>query len=390
MAADSDAEKTEAATPRRITKARQEGQVPRSRELGTCLILFGGLATLWAGGHALWTNLIRVMRGCFDLAPAMAHDPTKMSQALIASLKLAGWSIAPILIVSAVLGTYAALALGGWLFTFDALAPKFSRLDPISGMARFASVQTAVELAKTMGKALLIGALGYWVLMKYLPQMVQLSTLGLAGAIEQGIGLTLTCCLVAMTPLILIALIDAPWQKHSYAKRLRMTKEEVRQEYKEDEGDPHVKGRIRQQQREISRRRMMAEVPKANVVVTNPTHFAVAIRYEDGQPAPKVVAKGRGAIAAKIRDLAAENGVPLIEAPPLARALYTHVELEATIPPALYSAVAQVLAWVYQLRRWEAGLEAQAPSLPRTAALAIPQELDPGSPDEKAPDSRIG
>ncbi|TAM87459.1 MAG: flagellar biosynthesis protein FlhB [Candidimonas sp.] len=378
MAENSDVEKTEPASHQRLDKARSEGQVPRSRELGTCLAIFGCGAVLWASASLLWEKTIGVMRDGLTFDAASAADPGHMFHVLGVAAVAAVEAAAPVLIAAAVAGVVGALALGGWLFTPAALAPKAERLNPISGAARFFSAQTGAELAKTLLKSVLIGALGYLALKRALPQLVALSNEAFVPASVHALSLALACCLAASAPIVLIALFDAPWQAHSYAKRLRMTKDEVRRELKENEGDPHVKGRIRQQQREIARHRMMSEVAKANVVVTNPTHFAVALVYAPGQPAPRLVAKGRGAVAMKIRELAAQHRVPVLEAPPLARALYAHVELGDTIPEALFAAVARVLAWVYQLRRWESGLEPAAPDNPEPEALAVPLGFDPG------------
>lgn len=207
--------------------------------------------------------------------------------------------------------------------------------------------------------------------------MLGLATQPLDAALADALHLVAVCCGATVAGMLVVAGLDVPYQLWQYNKKLRMTKEEVKREHRENEGDPHVKGRIRQQQRAIARRRMMAAVPKADVVVTNPTHFAVALQYTDGEMrAPKVVAKGVNLVAARIRELAAEHGVPMLEAPPLARALYHNVELEREIPGSLYSAVAEVLAWVYQLKRFrlEGG---EAPEVP--VDLDVPAELDKGA-----------
>ncbi len=214
-----------------------------------------------------------------------------------------------------------------------------------------------------------------WILWRYHDDMLGLMHVAPSAALTKALSLVAMCCAFIVASLLVIVLLDVPWQIWSHLKKLRMSKEDVRQEHKESEGDPHTKARIRQQQRQAARRRMMSEVPKADVVVTNPTHYAVALKYEeDKNGAPRVLAKGTGLIAAKIRELAAEHRIPTLEAPPLARALHQHVELGQEIPAELYTAVAEVLAWVFQLRSWRSGWGAE-PTAP--TSLAVPAALDP-------------
>ncbi|MEO6986766.1 MAG: flagellar type III secretion system protein FlhB, partial [Paralcaligenes sp.] len=242
------------------------------------------------------------------------------------------------------------------------------------GIQRMFSSQTLVELVKTLAKALVVGSVGAMVIWHYRDQMIMLMHSTPRAALAEGLSLVALCSALIVGSLFLIVMIDVPWQLWSHHKKLKMSRQDVRQENKESEGDPHVKGRIRQQQRTMAKRRMMAEVPKADVVVTNPTHFAVALKYQEGGGgAPRVVAKGSDLLAARIRELAAEHGVPMLGAPPLARALYHNVELGREIPAELYTAVAEVLAWVYQLRRWNAGQGAE-PTTP--SHLPVPQGLD--------------
>ncbi len=261
------------------------------------------------------------------------------------------------------------------MFSTKALEPKFERLNPLKGVKRMFSAQTVVELIKTLAKASVIGTVGAMVIWHYRDQMLSLMHTTPTEALTTGMGLVALCCTLIVSALILIVMIDAPWQLFSHFKKMRMSKQDVKQEHKESDGDPHVKGRIRQQQRAMARRRMMSEVPNADVIVTNPTHYAVALTYTEGQGgAPKLVAKGTGLVAARVRMVAAEHNVPVLSAPPLARALYHHVELGQEIPAELYSAVAEVLAWVFQLRSWNMGMgiEPQMPS-----RLMVPPELDP-------------
>jgi flagellar biosynthetic protein FlhB len=269
------------------------------------------------------------------------------------------------------------MVLSGWLFTFQALQPDFSRLDPLKGIGRLFSWNSLVELAKALGKTVLIGGVAYWVIMHHKEAMFSLAGESVNQSIAHLGSLLGLTFLTIVSSMILIVAIDVPFQLWDHSSKLKMTKEEVRQENKESEGSPEVKGQIRRMQREMARRRMMAEVPKADVIVTNPTHYAVALRYQDKlMGAPVIVAKGSALIALRIRGLGEEHHIPILEAPPLARALFRHGELGEEIPAALYTAVAEVLAYVYQLRSYEAG-EGIAPQPPRS--LPVPPGLDPES-----------
>ncbi|RAS09178.1 flagellar biosynthesis protein FlhB [Cupriavidus alkaliphilus] len=373
MSEESDLEKTEPASPRRLEKAREEGQVVRSRELATFVMLIAGVTGLWTLGGHLGRSLNQVMQGALRFEPATAFDPSRM----LSRFALMVWdsllAFLPLLLLFGVAALAAPLLLGGWVFSAKSFAPQLSRLSPLAGLGRMFSAHSLVELLKAVAKSLLVGAVGAWVLWRRLPEAIALMNAPVQEALLHMVDLVMFCCLVVSLSLLVVAAIDVPWQYWEFFKKLRMTKEEVKQEFKESEGDPHIKNRIRQQQRAMARRRMMTEVPKADVVVTNPTHFAVALRYEEGRMgAPRVVAKGTGDVAARIRALAAEHRVPLMSAPPLARALHRHVELGQEIPAGLYTAVAEVLAWVYQLKHWH---YSQGPQPQAPADLAVPDEL---------------
>ncbi|CDM24835.1 Flagellar biosynthesis protein FlhB [Castellaniella defragrans 65Phen] len=383
MAQDSDLEKTEPATPRRLQKAREEGQVARSRELGTFLALICGIGALWLGGDAIFRTLRGILLNGLWFDTRIARDPQVM-------LNVAGDSawhglmiVLPFMALLLVVGIFSSVALGGFLLSGKALEPKFERLNPLAGIKRLFAAQTLIELVKTLAKAGLVGFVGVKVIWAYRDDMLALSRMAPTEALARGLDLTALCCLLIASSLIIIVLIDVPWQIWNHAKQLRMSKDDVKQEHKDSDGDPHVKGRIRSQQRAMARRRMMSAVPEADVVVTNPTHYAVALRYREGQGgAPVVVAKGTRLIAAQIREIADRHGVALLEAPPLARALYHHVELDREIPVALYATVAEVLAWVYQVRNWQHG-SGTLPQAPRD--LRVPPELDPQHGPEPVP-----
>ncbi|GAB2909041.1 flagellar type III secretion system protein FlhB [Paralcaligenes sp. KSB-10] len=377
MAEESDLEKTEPASPRRLDKAREEGQVVRSRELNTFALLAAGVGGLWIGGPDLYRNLSEIVHSGLWFDARLGRDTGVMLAVASRSAIQAVMALLPLFGVLAAVAILSSLALGGLLFSAKPLEPKFERLNPAKGLQRMLSSQTLVELIKTLAKATAIGTVGAMVIWHYRDRMIGLMRSTPSAALTEGMSLVALCCALIVGSLLLIVLIDVPWQLWSHYKKLKMSREDVRQEHKESDGDPHVKGRIRQQQRAMARRRMMAEVPRADVVVTNPTHFAVALKYQDGQGgAPRVVAKGSDLLAARIRKLAEEHSVPMLGAPPLARALYRNVDVGREIPAELYTAVAEVLAWVYQLRRWNAG---QGVEPIRPSNLPIPRELD--SPD---------
>ncbi|AUL47388.1 flagellar biosynthesis protein FlhB [Bordetella trematum] len=377
MAEESDLEKTEAASPRRLEKAREEGQIARSRELTTFLMLAVGVSALWLSASFLYQGLSGVLRRALGFETRVTQDPGAMVSLATQGAGEALWVVLPVfgaLAIAAVLGS---VALGGLVFSAKPMAFKLSKLNPLSGLKRIFSAQTLVELVKAMLKAFLVGGVAASAIWYFHDDMLGLMHAAPAAALPRALHLVALCCALIVAALLLVPLLDVPWQIWSHLKKLRMSKEDVRQEHKESDGDPHIKARIRQQQRAMARRRMMTQVPLADVVVTNPTHYAVALRYEEGAgSAPRVIAKGSGLVAARIREIAADSRVPTLEAPPLARALHQHVELGQEIPVALYTAVAEVLAWVFQLRSWRAG-EGEAPSAPAT--LPVPAELDPGA-----------
>ncbi|SMB29965.1 flagellar export pore protein [Sterolibacterium denitrificans] len=381
MAEDSDLERTEPASSRRLEQAREDGRVPHSRELSAFLVLLAGVSALWTMGGWFAQHAKQLMRRGLSFGHDQAFDPYALANAFLSLSMEAMTLLAPLFLV-AVLGALAGpLMLGGVVFSSKALAPDFNRINPLSGLKRIFSVQGIAELVKSVLKALLVGGVVYWVVVHQQDALFALLTQPLERGLVSFGDILLFAMLALVSGVALVSAIDVPFQLWQYHSKLRMTKEEVRQENKEQEGDPQVKGRIRSQQREMARRRMMADVPKADVVVTNPTHFAVALKYDSGQMgAPQVLAKGINLVAQNIRELAAKHDVPLLEAPPLARALYRHCDIGEQIPAALYGAVAEVMAYVYQLQQYLAG---QTPSsLPPQApqALPVPAELDPGQP----------
>ncbi len=377
MAADSELEKTEPASPRRLEQAREEGNVPRSRELSACASLVAGGMLLWMLGGAIESGLSLMLRDALSFPRTLAFDPAALLEHGGQMLGRAVWLLLPFAAVLLAVTLAAPLAVGGWLFSSKSFLPKFDRLDPIAGIGRLFSLHALGELGKALAKTLLVALAAWFVIRSQSETVFALASVP-ADSAGQALGKLLFLAFVPMAGVLaLIAAVDVPWQRWQYAKKLMMTREEVRQEHKEQEGNPEIKGRIRAQQREMARRRMMAEVPKADVVVTNPTHYAVALKYSESQhAAPIVLAKGADELAAKIRAIAAEHQVPLLEAPPLARALYRHTEPGDAIPERLYTAVAQVLAYVFQLR---AGAR---PALPES--LDVPADMDIAGNDSAA------
>lgn len=374
MAEDSDLERTEEPTGRRLEKAREEGQIPQSRELGSFLVLLASATAFWVLGSWLAQRSMLIMRKGLSVDPKVVHEPS-LALVRFADLGMdALLAFSPFLAVVLLASVLPPLFLNSWVFAFKSLMPKFSRLDPIAGLGRVVSWNGLMELAKAIAKSLLVGGVAAWVIWQDKEALAGLLAQPLESGLVSAASLVAWSFLLIVAAMALIVLVDVPFQLWQHHDKLKMTKEEVKQEMKEMEGDPMVKGRIRALQREAARRRMMAAVPQANVVVTNPTHYAVALSYQAGMEAPKVVAKGMGEIAQKIKAIAAEHGVPLLEAPPLARSLHRHVEIDARIPGALYSAVAEVLAYVYQLNHWRsAGGDYPVP--PRD--LPIPADMIP-------------
>lgn len=343
-------DKTEAPTPRRRHEARQEGQVARSVELGSALTLIAALVLMKASGPALLTHLKAVAIHCLTKFPSQDLTVGDVSSNLVRLLLETGSAIAPLVLGVAVVGFAASALQVGLVFSGKALAFKGERLNPISGVARMFSVRSGVELLKSIAKILVVGYIVFCFLRDRYPEIQSLAGGDYLTSCSIIGGLTWGLLLRSAMALFVIAGLDYMFQRQQIEKQLRMTKQEVKEDYKRTEGDPMVKSRIRQKQREISKQRMMGEVPKADVVITNPTHYAVALRYDaEGGAAPVVLAKGQRLIAQRIKEIATEANVPIVENVQLARALYASVEIGQEIPAELYQAVAEVLAYVYRL-----------------------------------------
>lgn len=374
---DSDLEKTEQPSQKKLDDARKKGQIARSHELSTFSILLSGGAVLWFMGTSLNGHMVKMLRDGLTISPDVIFKPELMIPRLYDLSIDMLITFAPVLAVLLLAAFVSPLLMNGWLFSTEALQPQFSRMNPISGIARMFSTNALVELTKALGKASIVGGVATWVVWSHRDEVMQLTTLAPTTAIVEMGHLVGGSFLAIVAAMLIIVAIDVPFRYWEHNKKLKMTKEEVRRENKESEGDPMVKGRIRAMQREAARRRMMAAIPTADVVVTNPTHYSVALKYSDSaMSAPIVVAKGSDLVAQRIREIAVENHVPILEAPPLARALHKHTEIGDSIPEALYTAVAEVLAYVYQLKRYQTQ-GGQPPEQPEN--LPVPLELDPAA-----------
>ena len=349
---DSGQERTEQPTPKRLADARRKGQIPRSRELTAAGVTLSAALSLWVLGPGLADGVSDVMREALSPDRDMLFDTKRLAPAFGAALRRSLVALAPFFAVVMVAALCIPALLGGWAFSLQAISFKPDKLNPLKGLKRVFGLNGLMELAKALGKFALVGAVAVAMLRALAGDLMGLGAQLPPTSLGESARLMLIALLVVSLPLLIIAAIDAPFQLFQHQKQLRMTRQEVRDESKETDGNPEIKGRIRALQQEQANRRMMEEIPRADVVITNPTHYAVALRYDPtSMAAPRVVAKGTDELAARIRERAGEHGVPMMRAPPLARALYRGTRLNDEIPARLYAAVAQVLTWVFQIRR---------------------------------------
>jgi flagellar biosynthesis protein FlhB len=347
----SDQERTEQPTSKRLEEARKQGQIPRSTDLNAAAVMLLAGAGLYMMGGRLGAQLYNIMHAGLSLTREESVDESRALTLFGNEVLHALLACAPILGLTLVAALLAPMAIGGWNLSFTALAPKFDKLNPANGLQRMFSARSGVELAKALAKFLFIALVAVALLRKNTGELMGLGAEPINAALTHAARLTGHAFLILAGTMGLIAAVDVPWQLFQHNQKLKMSRHEIKEEAKESDGSPEMKGRIRRAQNELARRRMMHEVPKADVIVTNPTHFAVALRYDDKRMrAPIVVAKGADVIAARIREIATENNVPIFEAPPLARALHRNVEIGGEIPANLYVAVAQVLTYIYQLK----------------------------------------
>lgn len=374
MAEGSDQEKTEEPTAKRLDDARKKGQIARSKELGTTGVLVASAASLLIFGGDLGVALMDVMTQQFSLDRDDAFDTTKMFGVFGSILGHIAMPIIGIFAVVLVAAFVANSLLGGINFSWQAMAPKPSKMSPLKGFKRMFGPQAAMELFKSVLKVAVVAGVSIWLINIFINDILFLSMQDLPNNTYDATELLGWIFMGLCCSTIVISIVDVPFQKWNHTKQLKMTKQEIKDEYKNTEGNPEIKGRIRQQQREISQRKMMSEVPNADVVVTNPTHYSVAIKYDTNKSnAPYVVAKGADTIAMHIRKIAKEKDVPIIETPLLTRSIYYTTDINQEIPEQLFIAVAQVLAFVYQQEQHAKG-KGKKPK-PLDNELPIPPEM---------------
>jgi len=366
-------EKTEDPTAKKIQDARKEGQVPRSRELTTLIMLLASGAGFLFMGKDIVNVLMQILHSSFTIDRALLFDESVLISKFVDSIKAAILALVPFYLLMLVVAISSSALLGGWAFSSKALMPKFSKMNPITGMSRIFSFKGLIELSKALLKFLLVAFVGYILFQSYIGDFLLLGSMPLGDGINSLASDLLWIFILLSTSLIVVALIDIPFQLYDYNKQQKMTKQEVKDENKESEGNPEVRKKIRQTQFDMSQRRMMEAIREADVVITNPTHYAIALKYDSVKmSAPIVIGLGADLIALQIRRIASANDVPILESPMLARSIYHHSKLGQEIPAGLYHAVAQILAYLYQLKQYQrnGGVEPNPVS-----DLPIPDEL---------------
>lgn len=365
-------EKTEDASAKKLQDAREKGNVARSRDLSSAALLVVSAVAMYMIGMLIVDDLISLYTFNFSLARDDLFDVAMMVHHLYVSIMTTVDSLTVFMLIVAAAGIIGSVALGGFNFTMQAVQPKLSKMNPITGIKRMFSVQSLVELLKSTLKILLVGTVAGFVLMYYLPTLTGLAFETIGMALSHTLEILIWAFILVSSSLIIIAAIDVPFQAWQHKDKLKMTKQEVKDEYKQSEGDPQVKGRIRQLQRQAAMRRMMSDVPKADVIITNPTHYSVALQYDQTSgKAPVMLAKGNDFIALKIREIGNYYEIPVIQSPALTRAVYKHTEIGDEIPEGLFKVIAQLLAYVYQLKLARSG-EKPPEQVPN---LDVPEEF---------------
>jgi flagellar biosynthetic protein FlhB len=376
MSSEDQEDRTEQPSEKRLREARERGDVPRSRELANVAVLGCAVIALKATSGHIGAASRDWLRGALTFDRALIDAPDRFiphAASLFGALVL---PMLPLVLAALAACVIAPMVMGGLRFAGESLQPDFKRLNPMAGLARMYGRESLAEVLRSLLRVLLIGGIGTWVVHRAFSTLLAMPQASLEVAVAEGVDLAVTALLAMVGALGALAAIDVPWQHFQYRSKLKMTKQELRDEAKESEGNPEVKARVRQVAREMSRRRMMDAVPGADVVVMNPTHYAVALKYAAGRMrAPTVVAKGVDEMALAIRAVAEKTRVAVIEAPPLARALYRQAQVDQEIPVKLYAAVAQVLSYVYQLKAWVPG---RGP-MPSLATVDVGSD---GAPDD--------
>ena len=370
---DSSQEKTEEPTTKRLDKAKEDGQVPRSKELTTSAVLLAGTLGLLIYGGQMANKLADIFRYNFSINRDHIFDPTKMIAQLAHSFHEMFFSILPLFTVLLIAAITGPIVLGGWLFSTKSLAPKMDRINPFAGLKRMFSMKSLIELFKAIGKIAIIIFSAYFMLQVMKDGLLGLSKEAVERAVMHSLNLAVWAAILLSAATLFVAAIDIPIQIFEHTKKLKMSKQDVKDEMKDSEGKPEVKGKIRQMQMQMAQNRMMSSVPEADVIITNPTHFSIALKYNpETMDTPVLLAKGVEHNAMRIREIAREYKIELVESPPLARAIYHTTEIDGEVPEGLFLAVAQVLAYVFQLRAFRKG-QGERPSKPNN--IDVPKDM---------------
>ena len=369
MSDTSAADRTEQATPRRLQKAREEGQVVRAHGMA-------GAFVLMVGGARVIELLELSLRSGLSIGPEPTRDPARFAQAAMAVVQPGFTGLVPFLLMMMGVAFLSDLLIGGWVFSFKPLLPDFSRVNPVKGLGRLFSTPSLAEIVKALVKTTVIGAVAYWLVKSRLASFLHVAAETWPYAAHDVAALAMNVFLILSVSLAAVTVLEVPYQVWQHRDHMKMTRQDIRDEHRETDGSPETRRRIRGLRQKLARARMITEVQRADVVITNPEHYSTALKYDsERMVAPRLVAKGSGLIALKIREVAAEHGVPIIEAPPLTRAINKYVELGDEIPTGLYAAVAEVLAYVYGLRAArDAGRP--APNPPRDDRFQPPPDYD--------------
>ena len=364
-------ERSEQPTEKKLKDSRNKGQVARSRELNTTIAMLASGVAFFAIGGMMGQQMLNLISIDLSLDRDQVFDKAAVIEALQINVLMALKLLAPFMAIMFAAAFVGPLLMGGWSFSGEALIPKMSKLNPLKGLKRVFGVKGVIELIKALAKFLLLGTIALVMLNSLSDQYISLGQMSLRDGVNTSMGLILMIFFVLVASLFVVIAIDVPYQKWDHIRKLKMTRQEVKQESKETEGNPEVRGKMRSLQQEVAQRRMLQEIPDADVVIVNPTHFSVALRYNEGkEAAPRLVAKGVDHLAIKIREIAVANNVPLFSAPPLARSLYDYAELNEEVPQELYMAVAQVLAYIYQVQQ-----SSETEPVERPEELPIPEEF---------------
>lgn len=371
MAGESAQERTEEATPKRLQEAREKGQIARSRELSTMAVLMMSAAAMLITGDDAIRSLMAIMRDQFVIQSIDLKSVSLMTDRLKTDISAAMLAMAPFAGLVLIAALLSPAIVGGWIFSVESFSFKLEKLDPIKGVSRIFSLKSLIELVKALLKFILVLSVSMVILYGNLGDIFSVGSMDIGPAIDKTASMLIWSFIIISSSMIVIALIDVPFQLWDHNRQLKMTRQEVKEEYKQTDGNPELKRHLRERQREISSRRMMEQVPRADVIITNPSHYSVALRYDQNcMSAPIVVAKGKDLIAFQIRNVANANDVPIVSAPPLSRALYYSTEIGHEIPSGLFMAVAQVLAYIYRLKN-----NINIADKPQFEDIAIPDEF---------------